>query len=51
MEPIGYMKKKKGEVILYRCRKCVMEHTNIIAKDDNIERIIELSTKPIERRD
>ena len=51
MKPIGYMKKKKGEVILYRCTKCNEEHTNIIAKDDNIDKIIELSTKPIERRD
>ena len=51
MKPIGYMKKKKGEVILYRCIKCNEEHTNIIAKDDNIDKIIELSTKPIERRD
>ena len=51
MKPIGYIKKKKGEVILYRCTKCNEEHTNIIAVDDDIDKIIELSTKPIERRD
>ena len=51
MKPIGYIKKKKGEVILYRCTKCNEEHTNIIADDDKIEKIIELSTKPVERRE
>jgi len=42
MKPIGYIKKKKGEVILYRCTKCNEEHTNIIADDDNIEKYIDL---------
>ena len=51
MKPIGYIKKKKGEVILYRCTKCNEEHTNIIADDDNIEKIKEQSTKPEERRE
>ena len=51
MKPIGYIKKKKGEVILDRCTKCNEEHTNITADDDNLEKIIELSTKPVERRE
>lgn len=45
MQPIGYVVKKKGETILYRCRKCGYEHTNIVAEDDNRDEIIRLSTK------
>lgn len=45
MEPIGYVVKKKGETILYRCIKCGYTHTNIVAEDDNRSKIIELSTK------
>ena len=43
--------KRLMKPILYRCTKCNEEHTNIIAVDDDIDKIIELSTKPIERRE
>ena len=38
----------KGYVIIYRCKKCGKIRKNKAAKDDNMDLIIELSSKQIE---
>lgn len=43
LEPIGIEKFKDTYKIIYKCQKCKQQHKNIMAKDDNIEKIIELS--------
>ena len=44
--PIGIeLDSKKGYVIVFKCKKCGMIRKNIAAKDDNMDLIIELSTK------
>ncbi len=43
LKPIGIEKFKGSFKILYRCDKCHEEHKNIIANDDNMDLIIELS--------
>ncbi|MBQ8234674.1 MAG: RNHCP domain-containing protein [Bacilli bacterium] len=43
LKPIGILKFKNTYKILYRCNKCNMEHKNIMANDDNMDLIIELS--------
>lgn len=43
LKPIGIEKFKKSYKILYRCEKCHKDHKNIIANDDNMELIIQLS--------
>lgn len=43
LEPIGIEKFKDTYKILYKCQKCQKEHKNIMAKDDNMDLIIELS--------
>ena len=43
--PIGIEKFKDSFKIIYKCRKCGKEHKNIVAKDDNINEIINLSVK------
>ena len=45
MEPIGIEKYKNTYKIIYKCNKCNKLHKNIIANDDNFDKIIELSTK------
>ena len=46
LEPVGLeTNAKKGYVIIYRCKKCGMIKKNKAADDDNIDLIIELSTK------
>ncbi|MGE5455848.1 MAG: RNHCP domain-containing protein [Ignavibacteriales bacterium] len=45
MEPIGIEKFKDSYKILYKCEKCNEPHKNIMAKDDNMDLIIELSIK------
>lgn len=47
LEPIGYVFKAGKEQILYECLKCRKRVKNIVAKDDNRDLIIELSTKVI----
>ncbi len=43
MLPIGIEKAKKADYkIIYRCKKCHINHKNIMAKDDNIDKIIEI---------
>ena len=43
LEPIGIEKFKDTYKILYKCKKCHQPHKNIMAKDDNMDLIIELS--------
>jgi len=43
LEPIGIEKFKDTYKIIYKCTKCNQNHKNIMAKDDNLEKIIELS--------
>jgi len=41
--PIGIEKFKKTYKIIYKCNKCNKLHKNIVIKDDNMDKIIELS--------
>ncbi|MEI3530450.1 MAG: RNHCP domain-containing protein [Bacilli bacterium] len=41
--PIGIEKFKSTYKIIYRCTKCSQIHKNIMAKDDNMDKIIQLS--------
>ena len=43
LEPIGIEKYKDTYKIIYRCNKCHEIHKNIIAKDDDNDKIIEIS--------
>ena len=43
LKPIGIEKFKKTYKIIYKCEKCNMIHKNIIAIDDNMDLIIDLS--------
>ena len=43
LKPIGIEKFKDTYKILYKCNLCNEPHKNIMAKDDNMELIIELS--------
>lgn len=43
LNPIGIEKFKDTYKIIYKCLKCDEIHKNIIAKDDNMNLIIELS--------
>ncbi len=43
LKPIGIEKFKDTYKILYKCTSCNEPHKNIMAKDDNMELIIELS--------
>lgn len=43
LKPIGIEKYKDSFKIVYQCEKCRKYHKNIMAKDDNINIIIELS--------
>lgn len=45
LKPIGIEKFKDTYKIVYRCTKCEEYHKNIMAKDDNMEEIILLSTQ------
>lgn len=45
LEPIGIEKFKDTYKIIYKCKKCNMIHKNIVAKDDDINIIIDLSVK------
>jgi len=47
MEPIGATLKNEKWRIYYRCQKCGHERFNDASQDDNFEKIIELSTRPI----
>ena len=43
LKPIGIEKYKDTYKILYKCEKCNMLHKNIMATDDDMDMIIELS--------
>ena len=43
LKPVGIEKFKDTYKILYKCEKCNELHKNIVAKDDNMDLIIELS--------
>lgn len=43
LKPIGIEKYKKTYKIIYKCTKCNIIHKNIMANDDNYEKIIEIS--------
>lgn len=43
LEPTGIEKFKNTFKIIYKCQKCKQEHKNIIAIDDNMDLIINLS--------
>ena len=43
LKPVGIEKFKDSFKILYRCEKCKKDHKNIMANDDNMDLIIEIS--------
>lgn len=43
LKPIGIEKHKNTYKIIYKCDKCNQIHKNIVATDDNMDKIIELS--------
>ena len=43
LKPVGIEKFKDSFKILYQCEKCKEQHKNIVAKDDDMNQIIELS--------
>ena len=43
LEPIDIEKYRDTYKIIYKCQKCGMLHKNIMANDDNMDKIIELS--------
>ena len=43
LKPIGIEKYRDTYKIIYKCQKCGMLHKNIMASDDNMDKIIELS--------
>jgi len=43
LKPIGIEKYKNTYKIIYKCEKCNILHKNIMADDDNFDKIIELS--------
>lgn len=43
LRPIGIEKFKNTYKIIYKCEKCNQIHKNIMANDDNMDLIIELS--------
>lgn len=45
LEPIDIEKFKDAYKIIYQCKKCGKIHKNIMAKDDDMNRIIEVSKK------
>lgn len=45
LKPIDIEKFKNTYKIIYKCEKCNELHKNIIANDDNIDKIIELTVK------
>ena len=48
LEPLSLkIDSKKGYVIIFKCKKCGAIKRNKAAKDDNIDLIVQLSTKQI----
>ena len=48
LKPIAIEKFKDKYKIVYKCEKCGEIHKNIMAVDDNFEKIIELMQNPVE---
>ncbi len=46
LRPVGIEKFKDTYKIVYKCEKCNQIHKNIMAKDDNMDKIIEISNIP-----
>ena len=44
LKPIGIEKYKDTYKIIYKCESCHKEHKNIIAKDDNYDEILKISS-------
>ncbi len=44
LKPVGIEKFKNSYKIIYHCEKCSKTHKNIMATDDNMDLIINLST-------
>jgi DNA-directed RNA polymerase subunit RPC12/RpoP len=47
MQPIGLEKYRDSYKIVFKCQRCGAVKKNIVAKDDNTDKIIELSSKPV----
>lgn len=45
LEPIDIEKFKQTYKIIYKCQKCGQQHKNVMADDDDLNKIIELSSK------
>lgn len=45
LEPIGLEKHKDTYKIIYKCRKCRKGHRNVVAIDDDMDLIIQLSVE------
>ena len=43
LKPIGIEKYKDSDKIVYKCNKCGQIHKNIMARDDDMNKIIEVS--------
>ncbi len=43
LRPVGIEKFKDTFKILYICQKCKEQHKNVMAKDDDINKVIEIS--------
>jgi predicted RNA-binding Zn-ribbon protein involved in translation (DUF1610 family) len=51
MEPVGVIKKRGQWQILYQCQKCGQKKVNKTAKNDNWEKISQLSQNPVSLKD
>ncbi len=47
LKPIEIEKFRDTYKIIYRCEKCGQKHKNIVAKDDDMDKIIEISKKEL----
>jgi len=45
LKPVAIENYKKGYKIVYRCQKCNQIRKNVMAKDDNMDLIIEIMSK------
>ena len=46
LKPVGIINFKNTYKIVYRCEKCKKIRKNIIAKDDNMDKIIDIMSHP-----
>jgi hypothetical protein len=45
MEPVGFIKKDGQDFLIQKCTKCSHVRNNKVQKQDNIEKVIEISAK------